>query len=185
MCENINNIHIEKNNKCKYIENDIDVIVPGLYLGNFDSSNDFGILEKYKIKYIIRATLQKGTIFPQIHYLHVPIKDHMIDTINTDHLFTYTGLYIQKNIFKGNILVHCKKGHHRSACIIAAFLFKNLNLPYEIILQYINSIRNCALRRDTLMMRGLYKYYLKINNIKYNNIYYCPTNNKYVIYKFN
>lgn len=185
MCENINKISIEKNNKCIYNENDIDMIVPGLYLGNFNVSNNLNALKKYNIKYIIRATLQGGNIYPDFHYLHVPIKDYMVNTIDTDHLFMYTGLYIQKNIFNGNILVHCKKGHHRSACIIAAFLFKTLNIPYETILQYINSIRNCALRRDTFMMRGLYKYYLKLNNIKYKNIYYCPTTNKFVLYKFN
>lgn len=184
MCTNIKNISIGEKLSCKYNENDIDEIVPGLYLGNLESSNNLQILNRHNIKYIIRATLDLGIIYKHIKYLHVPIKDYMVDTLDTDDLFSFTSNYITDNIFKGNILVHCKKGHHRSATIIAAFLYTSLKLPYNTVLQHINNKRYCSLRRDTFMMRGLYKYYLKINNIPFKNIYVCNNDVRYVTYNF-
>ena len=65
-----------------------------------------------------------------------------------------------------SVLVHCKRGHHRSASIIAAFLMKNIGVDYLSSMAYINNIRPCALRRNTCMVKGLFNYYLECNGVK-------------------
>lgn len=186
MCSNIRLLDIKKNKRCIFKENDIDLILPGLYLGNLVASNNVKLLEKYNIKFIMRAQLEGGIQYSHINYLHVPIKDNMVNTIDTINLFDRTSNYIdawlkQKNNNE-NILIHCKKGHHRSGTIIAAFMYSKLGLNYEQVIKYINNRRPCALRRDTQMMRELYKYYLNINNIYYKDIYLCDMYNVYLRY---
>lgn len=144
--------------KCKYAEDNIRNIIPGLYLGNLSAARDRELLKKYEIRFIICAMLDldKTLIFNDIKYLHVPIKDNMVITIDTNDLFDYTDRYIERNIINGNILVHCKNGHHRSASIIGSYILKHYEITFNELVKFVNNKRNCAFRRDTNMMKALY-----------------------------
>ena len=160
-----------KNNKCMINENIIDKILPGLYLGGINSCKS-DILSKYKIKVVLKVMPEFDIPLDQklkdIQYFHIPIKDNDTCGIDINNLFDkcadtiYHKLMIEK---KGNILVHCKQGHHRSACIIGAFLIKYLNIDYITAVQYIKSIRPCALRRNVCVSECLINYYLYIKKI--------------------
>jgi len=147
-------------------EKDASEIIPKLWLGNYKSALSKKFLNKYNIKYIINATKEVPNIFEKdgIKYLNIKIND--VDTCHQD----LSNIYDDCNKFildglnkKSGVLVHCKKGHHRSASIIASLLIKEYNLEYIPVITYINSIRKCALTRNACMLSGLYKYYVKLN----------------------
>jgi protein-tyrosine phosphatase len=148
-----------KNDKCLHPENYMDEIVPGLFLGSIEATYDLNILKANNIKYII-CVMSEFNIpnYTELKYLHVPIKDNMVHTIDTNDLFNYTNNYIKTNLLKGNILVHCKKGHHRSASVVASYIFVKYGIELDVIINRINIVRKCAFRRDTSMVKLLKKY---------------------------
>lgn len=142
-------------------ENDVNEILPGLWLGNYKSALNLDFINKFNIKNIINITKDVPTPFPLIKYLHIPYDD--IDTCgkNLNATFDKTTELIYSTLSKGNgILVHCQRGHHRSASVVAAFLIRYLKIDYFDALKYINAIRPCALKRKSCMVLGLYSYYL-------------------------
>jgi len=172
----------KKNNVCKLPEKDVNEIVPGLWLGNHVSARDKIFLDKFNIKYIINITENVPNLFQDIKYLRFPVRDKETCSIDTIKIFDISGRFIMNALKNGiGVLVHCKRGHHRSATIVAAFLMKYLKVNYITAIAYINYLRNCALRRKTCMMDGLFNYYLLLNGIKckeskcgkVNNFFFC------------
>jgi protein-tyrosine phosphatase len=183
----------KKKYPCRYYENDVNKIIPNLWLGNLKSSNNKYFLSKNNIRIIIRLfeyfdfDLNDTNILNKIKfkktnygcmyykngitYYHFPIKDNRLCLKNLFNLFEQTNNIIVDG-YRTNrkILVHCKKGHHRSAAIVAAFLIKHINISYPMAIAFINSKRRCALRRETCMGRALFKYFLKNNKINCDNI---------------
>lgn len=153
---------------CEFPENDVNEIIPNLWLGNVKSAYNKNFLQTYKIKNIITIMddFDKNYKYDDVIYLVIPIKDKNACTKNMTNIFDITTKFIYNSLANNEpILVHCKKGHHRSAAIVAAFLIKYLNADYLKTLQYINHLRPCAMRRNTCMGNHLFKYYLNINNI--------------------
>lgn len=174
-------------NACTIKEDMANMIVPNLWLGDVKSSNDFNFLNNKDINHVIRLieyidfdvnnieetrgkNLNK-TSFGYIYtikgvtYYHFPIRDEDMCKKNIVNFFKITNFILSGIIKRGkNVLVHCKKGHHRSASVVGAYLLKRFNLNYENVISFINSYRGCALRRDTCLGKGLYKYYLYLNN---------------------
>lgn len=165
-------------------EKDVNEIIPNLWLGNLKSAYDKQFLDNYKIKNILTVMdeFDNDYKYNDITYLVIPIKDEDTCDKNMINIFDVATLFIF-NALKSNesILVHCKKGHHRSAAIVAAFLIKYLKIDYYSSLMYLNNLRPYALVRKTCMSDNLFKYYLHINNIKIcnklcgikNRIYAC------------
>ncbi len=162
----------DKSPKCKIPEEDVTEIIPGLWLGNEKSSCCSKFLNKYNIKHIICILPKKETKYPcslnrafsNISYVHIPIVDSDTCSKDLNKLYDTVNRYILhalKN--KEAVLVHCKRGHHRSGCIVAAFLVKHVKITFDEAVFYINRIRPCAMRRDTCMTRGLLKYYQSLN----------------------
>jgi len=154
----------------KGTENDVDEILPGLFLGNEKSSYNKEFLKKYNIKYIIRImpefdfTKQE----PKITYYHIPIKDSKscndthVKNLSYNYFFKYVINLIHNLMLRrdGNILVHCKRGHHRSASAVSAYLVKYYNLSYQQSVTYIKKIRPFSLRKNSCIMNELYKFCL-------------------------
>lgn len=177
--------------KCFIKENPLDEIINGLYLGDEDASCDKNILSNNKINHIIRVMQESDSstnIFPDIKYIRIPIRDKEVCNLDLCSSFDKIGSYIKNKLdSKENILVHCKRGHHRSAIFVVAFLFKFMGWPLNIAFDHIKKLRPCALRRDTCLMKSLKKYINlqnnNINNESYNNDSYNDFYNK--IYKIN
>ncbi len=169
---------------CNNPEKDVNEIIPNLWLGNVKAAYDKKFLDTYKIKYIltIMDNFDDKFKYNDITYLVIPIKDINVCSRNMINIFDMATLFILhalKN--KEGILIHCKKGHHRSAAIVVAFLIKYLKVNYLSAITYINHLRPCALTRKTCMSENLFQYYLHINNIKHcnkscglqKNVYIC------------
>jgi len=184
-------------NVCKYRENDVDEIVPNLWLGNLQSSNDFDFLTRKNIKYIVRLIKEYQAPLPKnytktdygykynisgITYFHFPVADSETCVKNLIQMFELiNGMILNSYIEDVSILVHCKMGHHRSASAVAAFLIKYLGIDYASAVVFINSYRNCALRRETCMSNGLFRYYLNVKQLNDCDNYKCNKKNTYYL----
>lgn len=143
-----------------------DEIIPRLFLGNYQASLDKNFLEKNNIKYIIRVIPEfHNLMFYNVKYIHVPMKDDLICGYQLDGLFNFISDLIYNILVNTNssILIHCKKGHHRSANMVAAFLIKYRGYSFNEAFNHINKIRPCALRRETCIGIELNKYYSNRN----------------------
>jgi protein-tyrosine phosphatase len=151
----------------QYKEKDANEVIPHLWLGSYKAAINKNFLKEYKIKYIVTVmdNFDKSLRFENILYLSIPIVDSETRSKNMIEIFELLNDFIFRVLCKKeNILVHCKRGHHRSAVIVASFLLKYL-IDYRSAVIYINSLRPKALRRDTEMSKWLFKYYLYLNNI--------------------
>lgn len=160
-------------NNCEHPEYDANEVIPGLWLGNNKSSYDSDFIKENKIKHIIRVMpeFDFSKVFHGVVYLHIPLRDQESCNYNLIKMMNVTSDYIDKCLKKNEpVLIHCKRGHHRSAAITAAYMIKYKKIPYEKIMRYINKLRPCALRRDTCMSRGLFKFNLLLNEMTCKNI---------------
>lgn len=145
-------------------ENDVDEIIPNLWLGNKSAALNENFIVSKNIKYIVNVTDGIDCPFPFITYYHIPIKDkRMCHEQSRQVMFKYidTCMDFILNALKENvgILVHCRKGHHRSANIVLIFLMKYLKIGYIPSMIYINNIRPYALRRNTCVNKWILNYY--------------------------
>ena len=116
---------------CEFPEHDVNEIVPNLWLGNLASAYDRGFLNNYKIKHIltIYEAFDNKYKYKDINYMNIPIRDKHMCGQNMTEFFDTTSAFIYQALKKKEgILVHCKKGHHRSAAAVAAFLIKYYGL---------------------------------------------------------
>lgn len=162
-------------------ENDMDLIIPNIWLGNYRAAYNKEELDKHNINYIINVTDKIKSPFKDKKYLVIPIKDKNICGINNQS-------YIMQNILnsfkfideaiKNNsqVLIHCRKGHHRSANLVLFYLIYKYNIGYIPAMIYINSIRKYALIRNTCINKWGIEVYKLIINYKYNinhNNHHC------------
>lgn len=166
--------------RCLIKENNIDEIIPGLFLGDQIAGTDKNILITNKIKVIIRVMPVEPTehnkMYQGIKYIIIPIKDNETCQMDMNKLFDKTYIHICKYLNvkdKQNILIHCKRGHHRSAAVVGAFLMKHFDLNHSQVTKKINSIRPCALRKDKCVVKALARYYYYLNNIEHNGQLIC------------
>lgn len=185
----------KNNQKCVHNENDADEIIPGIWLGDLKSSLDKYFIKKNKIKNVLRLikeidtnvlSIANPTFYGYkyskdgINYFHFPIKDSDFDCRDMKGFFKITNSIIKNSQNKKEpILIHCKKGHHRSGVTMACYLIKYCGYTYKGAIKKINNMRNCAMRRYTHMSEGLYKY-IYSKGLKENNIV-CYEEDKYFI----
>lgn len=139
-------------------------IVPGLWLGDEESANNLEFLNKYDIKNIIRFLPGEPTVNKHgINYMLIPWNDEEICNvfkIDRDITLENSFNYIENSLSNcENILVHCKRGHHRSASIVASFMIHKLNMDPVKVVNYIKSKRKCSLRRLSCMVRTIIDYH--------------------------
>jgi dual specificity phosphatase 12 len=147
-------------------ENDVDQIIPNLWLGNKKAALDKDFLQKNNIKYVINVTDGIHCPFKEMIYYHVPIKDKkMCDPQLKNVMHEYINMalqYINKGLTENvGVLVHCRKGHHRSANIVLIFLMQYLGMGYIPSMIIINNLRPYALRRNTCVNKWVMDYYRK------------------------
>jgi protein tyrosine phosphatase len=121
----------------KYI-NEINEIIPHLYLSNWYTSNNTELLSRYKIKAVI--TIETN---PKPDFIYTYYKTHVIDNMyitlpdspdaNIIQHFGRTYDFINKHISKGeNVLVHCMAGVSRSATIVLNYIIRKLYENNEV-----------------------------------------------------
>lgn len=151
-------------------EDNANLIIPNLYLGDYYAANDPKFLKNNKIKYIIRVmpNIDENKMYDNIIYFHVPITDKVIcDNINYDDIFKDIPYLMHRLLNsqnkKGNILVHCKRGHHRSASIVAYYLVNYKGYSLDDAIKSIKKLRPKALVRNCCIVQKLYSLCSKNN----------------------
>jgi hypothetical protein len=157
------------NNIKNPIENDVDLIIPNLWLGNKIASHDENFIKSANIKYVVNITDGIDNPFTYITYYHIPIKDKKmchISSRNVMYHYITNALQFIHNALNENVgvLVHCRKGHHRSANLVLIYLMKYLKIGYIPGIIYINNIRPYALKRNTCVNKWVINYYRKYIN---------------------
>ena len=142
-------------------ESNADQILPNLWLGNALAAKNKDFLIKNDIKYIINVSCNIPNYYHgSLTYLNISINDDDIRISDVSKIFEITNNFIYQ-AYKNNdaVLVHCKRGHHRSASVVAAFLIKHLQMDADTAIRYINSLRRNTFTRETNMTKGLRQYY--------------------------
>jgi hypothetical protein len=142
-------------------ESNADQILPNLWLGNALVAKDKNFLIKNDIKYIINISCDIPNYFHgSLTYLNISIQDTDVSSKEISNIFDTTNNFIQQAYHNNDaILVHSKRGHHRSATIVAAFLIKHINMDVDSAIKYINALRRYTFTRETNMTKGLRQYY--------------------------
>lgn len=106
---------------------DANLIVPQIWVGNYNSSQDIDFLRRNNITVIINST--KDLPFAPISGVYkyrVPVHDNLeIDEIKLMEKYLHKIVpIIHEHYKKGrNILIHCAAGMQRSAIVTLAYLF--------------------------------------------------------------
>ena len=121
--------------------NDVDEIVPNLWLGNADSALNVDFLVKNDINVIVNCTKNKPFVDQQnnhfdkfIETFRIPVDDSLLDKdidSMTEYLKVIIPLLLNKyTVEKKNILIHCHMGKQRSAIVIACLLKVLIDFNY-------------------------------------------------------
>ena len=134
--------------------NDIDEIIPRLFISNWDTSNNPSALENKNIKAVItlETTPKPDYILyyykiKGIDYMYINLPDFPGADISKYFDTTYN--FIKKHLSKGeNVLVHCMAGISRSSTIILNYIIRRVyetgNVqkdPYNIVKDVIDYSR--------------------------------------------
>lgn len=129
----------------------INQIIRGLYITNYESAIDSNKLLRYNIKTVINCTNKNDKTTLNINYLQIPIDDPPstkdINFINRN--FMQIVDYIDAAIMRDeNVLVHCVMGSQRSATIVAVYLMAKFRVGYMDAITYIKSKRSICFFGD-------------------------------------
>lgn len=125
----------------EYLDNGFSKITDGLYIGNIEDSSNFQKLKNENIQYIVNVTPDIPIYFPKdFNYCRIPIDDR--SDVNIYPYLAPAADYIESNIQKGNVFVHCYAGISRSASIIIAYLILKKNYTYEEAYNLVKSKRH-------------------------------------------
>jgi protein-tyrosine phosphatase len=134
----------------------MDQIIPGLYLSNWEKSNDIYELKKNNIKAIItiETNFKDESIINyyknnNIDYYYLYLND--LPTENISQYFDESFHFINNHISNGNnVLVHCRAGVSRSATLVLNYIIRNIyymnhshNIQPESVVDYaLKIVRN-------------------------------------------
>ena len=140
-------------------EADANLIFGSVWLGNMKVAHDYNFVTSKRIGYIINVTDDVYNKFPFIDYTQFPIKDVEACYQNLFNMIDNGADLINKAVKENKpILIHCKRGHHRSASIITFYLMKYQNMSLVDAIHLIKKKRPTAFRRFTCMLNNLILY---------------------------
>ena len=112
-----------ENNYFNFANNeDFNMVYPGIYIGNYSTSTNLGLLQNLGITHIIPVIPTFNPPFQdKFKYYHIPAYDDESQDLSTH--FEKCNQYIREVLeTKGKILIHCMVGRSRSVTIFLAFL---------------------------------------------------------------
>jgi protein-tyrosine phosphatase len=121
----------------------INLVVPGLYIGNYTSALDSELIKKLNINTIINCTTKNNKL-DDVVYLQIPINDPPeqkdIEYVNNNYQNIVE--FIDKQLAFGSVLIHCVMGSQRSAAITAIYLMSKYGLYYNYAIMFLKSKRS-------------------------------------------
>lgn len=161
--------------------NDINEIIPNLFISNWETSNNTNIINSYNIKAVITLTSfnKPESIINfyrnnNIDFLFIKIDDSPYENIYQyfDLTFSFIDKYISQN---QNVLVHCMAGISRSSTIILNYILRKMYMsntnklcPCKMVEYSLQIARN---RRPFINPNQGFKSQLKAKCIEYENVY--------------
>ena len=114
------------------MQEDINEIIPYLYISNWYTSNNIDIIKQFNIKAVITVeTRQKPKHIidfyklNNIDFMYINIEDN--SNANISKYFDITYDFINKHLLNNhNVLVHCYAGISRSSTIVINYLLRYL-----------------------------------------------------------
>ena len=141
-------------------------ILPGIWLGSCQAALSREFVESKRIKTIAQISPDCPTPWPFISYFQVYLKDKETCGKKLWEMYSYITHQLLQALSRGNLLIACKRGHHRSACVMVAFLCRYFMFTVEEAFSLIRTKRPLALRRKTCMTEGVKKYGLLLENLR-------------------
>jgi protein tyrosine phosphatase len=143
----------------KNTEADATLILQNIWLGNHIAANNYNFVASKRIKHVINITDDIPNVFPFLDYTTFSIKDITACHSNLLQKIDYCASIIHNVVAENKpILIHCKRGHHRSASVIAYYLMKYCNMTLIDAVRLIKMNRPTAFRRINCMMKTLIYY---------------------------
>lgn len=137
------------------IEDKFNKIIPGLYLGNYDTATNVSFIVNNNIKLVINCSIDLA--FPNfykemndLYYLRVPVNDskskidQLIMSLSLMKICNIIHKYLINN---ENVYVHCYAGMQRSATVVFCYLIyrdkitKQKILPLKYYYDFLKSKR--------------------------------------------
>ena len=117
-------------------------IIPGLWLGNLLASQDRNFMNKFNVKYIVNVTHNFPNFFKDKVYLKIPVRNRDKRTYSLlKKNLPPSFRFIKRGLTQGEVLVHCKSGHRRSATVVANFLMNQFGISKRQAIKYIKKLR--------------------------------------------
>jgi protein-tyrosine phosphatase len=130
------------------MSNDADEIVPRLWLGNFNSSQNIDFIKNHRITVIVNCTKDLPFLsIPGVYKYRVPVHDNLEKKeIYAMSKWINKLLPILAEHYRNGrvILVHCAMGMQRSAIVVLCFLYKYFEYDPKTTLVKIRSRRPIA-----------------------------------------
>lgn len=130
-------------------------IIPNLWLGDYRAAKDNKFFKDNRIKYVINVTPNIINIIQGIKILRIPINNIEDHVAFLKPYIPWICLYIHGVLQSDNsVLVHCKRGHRRSATIIVAYL---MSIGWSLCksIKHVKKLRPNAFRCGTYIVKVL------------------------------
>ncbi|AFX92389.1 dual specificity phosphatase [Acanthamoeba polyphaga mimivirus] len=149
----------------KYInESDANMILNNIWLGNKYAACDINFITRYKICRIINVTYDVFNKYDFIDYYVYPLNNDLSHSKLFVQVMDKCSNIIYDSVCKNiPIYIHCKRGHHRSACVLAFFLMKYYQMSLNDAVRIIKTLRTTTFRKNNYMFKSL----MQLDKIKY------------------
>jgi len=138
--------------------NPADEILPGLWLGNREASQDTDWLRRKNITVVFNASKDIPFAPGTPHMYRVPVDDNLEDEEirNMEHWSWEIVFKLLNEYNKGKkILVHCAAGMQRSAAIVAMVLIARYRCTSSEAMAYIKRKRPIAFYRQANFLKSI------------------------------
>eukprot|EP00039_Didymoeca_costata_P021401 m.344420 g.344420 ORF g.344420 m.344420 type:complete len:148 (-) comp24445_c0_seq1:83-526(-) len=136
-------------------------ILPGLYIATAKAASDEATLRRLGIEGIL--SVGGGT-----RHLNLVDQHHHVGVVDKEGVplrpyFNECADFIANTKRKGPVLVHCRAGIHRSPCIVAAYLIRDLGYTADDAITLIKHQRPQARFLGARLEKELRDYYEELN----------------------
>jgi len=139
------------------LRENVNLIVPGLYLGNAKSSLDDEFLRKNNIRAVFNCTKDLPFHHSIRNKYRIPVDDNLkAEEIRNLELWSFESIYkLAKEHKQGNVLVHCYAGMQRSAAVVAMYLIAIYEMKHEQAISFIKHKRPIAFLPFTNFLKAI------------------------------
>ena len=139
------------------MSNIADEIVPDLWLGNINASQDQQFLKDKGINVVFNCTKTIPFVQWVPRKYRLPVDDNLQEEeIRNMELWSFETVYkLIQELKNGPVLVHCHAGVQRSAAVVAMYLIAIMGFKTEDAIKYIKERRPIAFTHNANFLRAI------------------------------